>query len=250
MSEITGDTDLSQIASTEAMTQLGDLAIDAKSSDYLTFVRNQIGGVTYSLAMARSQHEKLSADDQMNPIGRERLLAQLPDQIDAATGQTLDNIDTALAVLEVHLRSAVLAHDSANDPALYVEIQNFSAGLTHETAMVALIQLAADSRYSTLMAGAYGKSLAARFGIDSGAFTRAALQALAINGTPLQIRAANALAKIPAAKRVHALAAGEASKVSGAIRAHNAARHVVPSYNGPTSPGEIRNAAKSKAFRS
>jgi hypothetical protein len=121
LSELTADTDLSLMASTEIM-QLTDLAIDNQSSDYFTFVKNQLGSVVTQLGMARGEHARLSADDQMNPIGRERMLAELPDRIDAGTGDVLDNIDTAIAVLEVHLRSQALAHNSANDAALYTEI--------------------------------------------------------------------------------------------------------------------------------
>lgn len=230
MSEITGDTDLSLMASTEIM-QLTDLAIDGQSSDYFAFVKNQLGSVVTQLGMARGEHAKLSADDQMNPIGRERRLSELPDRIDAGTGDVLNNIDTAIAVLEAHLRSQALAHDGSNDVALRQELQNYSTGLNRDTAMGALIPLAADSRYSTLLAGSYGKSLAARFGIDHSAFTRAALQSLATNGTPIQVRAIAGLNKIPAARRAHFLARSEAQKVSGKFRAASAARPA-PNFDG------------------
>ncbi len=249
MSEITSDTDLAQLAGTEAM-QLGEMAIDGQSADYLKFVQNSIGKVTRNLNMARGQHEKLLSDDTSNPKGIQRLLNELPDNIDAGTSGDLENVDSALAILEAHLRSAALSHDSTNDSSLYVELQNLTANLSPGNAMSALIHVAADSRYSTIMAGPYGASLAARFNIDHGAFTRAALQSLATTGTPMQVRAIAGLAKIPAARRVHFLAKSEASKVSGAIRARNAARGFDRGYEGPSSPGETRNATKSRAFRS
>jgi hypothetical protein len=247
MTELTADQDLSQLAGSEAM-QLGDMGIDDTSSFCVKQIQRELGTVSRSLAMARGEHERLMQDDEMNPTGKARKLAELPNNIEAGAKANLDNVETAIVVLETSLRAQALAHDSSQDAALYIEMQNLSANLNQGNAMSALINIAADSRYSTLMAGSYGKSLAARFNIDHGAFTRAALQGLATNGTQQQQRAIKGLAKIPAARRAHFLAQAEASKVSSAIRARHAV--VDRGYNGPSSPAAIRSDVKARAFRS
>jgi hypothetical protein len=144
-----------------------------------------------------------------DPDGKARLLDELPKNVEAMTYGFLENAETAIAILEARLTSVALAHDALksgiSDTILTAELQNHTAAIKPADGAVALVKLAANPRYSTFMAGPYGDSLAARFGVDPASLRRAALQTVADHGNPSQKAAAAAIGKLSKAARVHAL---------------------------------------------
>ncbi len=99
-----------------------------------------------------------------------------------------------------------MRHNPKSDQALIAELANWTANLKQENAVATMVQLAANPRYSTILAGPLGDSLGARFNFDSAILRKVALESLAVNGTEDQVRRSQALAAIPAARRVIGLA--------------------------------------------
>jgi len=183
-------------------------------------IQQAVGKVSQVTAMAVAQAERLKADDTMNPAGKARLLDELPNNLEAGTYALHSNVESAIAVLEARLTSVALAHDStpAADAAIRDELSHYVAAIKPTDAHLTLVQLAANSRYSTMLAGPYGESLAARFQIDPASLKRAALQTVAQSGTPTQKAAAAGLGKLHKATRVHALSKAGTQNAVRSIR--------------------------------
>jgi len=199
-------TDLSSAELPDALAAIigGDDAADRYASD----IRRAVTGVNLASRQALAEAARLHADDEMNPTGRARLLSELPGSLRNSTTERLDEAEMALDIIEgVHL-AAILRHDGRDDPNRRAELANYVAGIKPETAVASLVGLAANPRYSTYLAGFMGESLAGRFGFDSAALRSAAIKALAIDGTPEQVRRSAAMAAVPAARRAIQLARG------------------------------------------
>ena len=182
-----------------------DAGYEAVAS-YARGVRAALNEVTRQSRDALMRASQLRADDQMNPIGRSRLLTELPGNLMAATSEQLDRADLTLELIEGAHLVAILHHDGKNDSSLRFEISNYVAGMTKENAVESMVALASNPRYSTFLAGPVGLSIAARFGFRAEVLRETALKALAVDGTPEQIARSRALAALPAARRVLALA--------------------------------------------
>ncbi len=169
-------------------------------------IRKALASVNRESRLALAEAKRLHADDVSNPAGIARQLAEIPGKLRASTSIALEQAEIALDVLEGRHLTAILRHDDRRDANLIVEIGNYVAGMNQQNAYERLVALAADTRYSTFMAGPMGKSLAARFGFDAAVLTKVALRALGEHGTEDQRRRAAAVAAIPAARRVLALA--------------------------------------------
>jgi hypothetical protein len=189
--------------------EIGRIAVD---------FRALISNVTNASARAAGEAASLHANDVMNPEGRQRLLAELPSNLVAATAEQLDQAEINLTVIEgIHLER-ILRHDGRDDANLREELHNYTVNLEQKNAAATLVGLAADVRYSTYMAGPLGKSLAARYNLDGSIFRKVALETLAVNGTEDQVRRSRALTAIPAARRVLGLAKGGRDQVADQVQ--------------------------------
>jgi hypothetical protein len=165
-----------------------------------------VASVTTATARASGDAARLHSDDVSNPAGVARQLAELPASLKATTEAHLAGADVQLDVIEgIHLER-LLRHNPKSDQALIAELANWTANLKQENAVATMVQLAANPRYSTILAGPLGDSLGARFNFDSAILRKVALESLAVNGTEDQVRRSQALAAIPAARRVIGLA--------------------------------------------
>ncbi|MGA7911181.1 MAG: hypothetical protein WCC30_06500 [Candidatus Dormiibacterota bacterium] len=150
--------------------------------------------------------KQLREDDTMNPVGKSRLLTELPGNLMAATSEQLERAELTLDLIEGAHLERILHHDGRNDSALRFEISNFISGAKPDTATAMFVSLAANPRYATFLAGPAGDSVAARFGFRPAILRETALKALAADGTLEQQARSRALAALPAARRVLALA--------------------------------------------
>jgi hypothetical protein len=172
-------------------------------------VRKGLSDVNSQNLRAAGTAARLYADDEMNVAGRQRLLSEIPADLNRATSAQLDQADLNLDVLEVRYLGQVLHHDGSQDVALHAEISNYVAGFDKTNAAVGLVQLASNPRYSTIMSGPLGASLIARFGLKDGTVLRsAALSTLATEGNAKQVAASAALAGFAQARRVVGLTRG------------------------------------------
>jgi hypothetical protein len=181
---------------------------DENATAYARGIRKLVSDVNNASARALGSARQLHEDDVMNPQGKARKLAEIPANLMAATSEQLEQAETDLIVIEALHLAAILKHDPRQDSNLRAELDNYTVNLKQDNVVATLVQLAADPRYSTYLSGPMGRSLAARFNFDAGIFTKTALQALAVDGTEDQVRRSKALAAIPAARRVIALAKG------------------------------------------
>jgi len=166
-----------------------------------------IEGVNQLSRDARAKAAALRANDEMNPVGRERLLAAIPSELHAATQKLLEEAEVHADVAEGRHRTQLFHHDSRNDFALINEVNNYAMAMTADDASVLLTQLAAEPRYASLMAGPFGLSMAARFRLkDAAGLRRAAFEGLAVNGTDSQRARAAALGQFDQVRRVIGLA--------------------------------------------
>jgi len=199
--------DLGAIAGEELRPALDGVTAGDEQAERLA---GQIGSlvtlVNRASAGARQKAERLWADETVYPIGREKLVASIPTELRAGTDDALTEAELALDLLEGRHLVAVLRHDPRNDFALINEINNYAANPKSEEVVTSILGLARNPRYATLLAGPYGQSLAARFGFKPDALRKNALEALAEDGNDAQRRHSAALAAIPAARRVVALA--------------------------------------------
>jgi hypothetical protein len=161
---------------------------------------------------------QLHADDTMNPQGRQRLLAELPANLTAATQEQLDQAELTLDIVEGIHRTRLLRHNPRDDANLRAELANYVAGIKQENAITAMVELAANPRYATFLAGPMGDSLAARFGFKADVLRRAALQGLAVDGTQDQVRRAKALAAVESMRRVIGLSRAGRDNVAQAVQ--------------------------------
>jgi hypothetical protein len=215
-------TSLNDMAGTEAMS-LGELSGgDKTAAQVVRLIQSTIGKVSEATRVAMAEAERLKADDVSNPVGIARLLDELPKNLEAVSYNMHATAEGAIAVLEARLTAVALAHDQLvtgiSDTALRDELANHTANLLPADAAVRLVQLAANPRYSTFMAGPFGDSLAARFGTDPASLRRTALQTVAESGTPSQKAAAAALGKLHKATRVHSLSAAGTLNAVRSIR--------------------------------
>jgi hypothetical protein len=172
-------------------------------------VRKLVDHVNSQSNRAAGTAARLYADDEMNVAGKQRLLSEIPADLHRATAEQLDQADLTLDVLEVRYLGQILHHDSSQDTALHAEIANYVAAIDKTNAAVGLVQLAGNSRYSTIMSGPLGASLVARFGLKDPAVLRtAALQTLATEGNAKQVAASAALGGFARARRVVGLTRG------------------------------------------
>lgn len=218
MSTFDASTPFIDLAATESVALYELSAGDPTASELIKGVVSSISKAGQLARSAADQAEKLKADDLANPIGKARVLDEMPKNLEAVTYGLYEKADSAIAVLEGRLTAMALQHDPTNDIALREEIGHRVANLKARDAGVALITMAATPRYATLLAGPFGDSLAARFGVDPSALVRAALQSVAENGTPKQRSAAAALAQLPRATRVLALSRAGVQDTAKSIR--------------------------------
>ena len=174
---------------------------DELATKWVRDVGQQLRGVTQKAREATRRAAQLHQDDVSNPAGVQRMLAEIPGNLRAATDAQLKQAaDTLTLIREVHT-GGLLRRDPKDDPALQFEVTNYVAALTKETAPAALKALCENPRYASFMAGPAGLSLAARFEIrDASIFERTALAALGTEGvgSPEQVARSRALAKIDA----------------------------------------------------
>jgi hypothetical protein len=185
-------------------------------------VGRRVGAVAAASAKSVADASRLRADDVMNPQGRDRLLAAIPSELVAATTDALEEADFAVDLIEGRHLEALLRHDLNHAATLILieELKNHTTSLEKGDAAAQLASLAANVRYSTLLAGEYGDSLRARFGIrDEEFFRRIAIESLGVNGTPAQRRHAAALQEVPRLRhRVIGLARGSRDAAVDEIR--------------------------------
>ncbi len=174
-------------------TDLG--AGDSLATEYALAIRDLIGATTTATRNALAEAARLHADDQMNPVGKSRLLAEIPSTL-VDTSQ-FDAADQAVGATAARHRAAILAHDPRHDAALRWEVDNHLAGKTGDDAWSALLTLAIQPRFATFLAGSAGLSLGARFGREPGVFEEKALETLKEHGTPDQKLRSEKLASIP-----------------------------------------------------
>jgi hypothetical protein len=192
---------------------------DETATRYAAEVRQLVDGVNSASRQAAADAARLHADDVMNPDGKRRLLSELPGKLVADTRDQLDKAEIALDIVEGRHIERILHHDSRNDGALVAELQNYTAHLKPAGAVAAIVQLAANARYSTILAGPMGASLAARFNFDSATLYKTALESLSVNGNEDQVRRSAALAAgIPAARRSIGLARGGRDHVADQVQ--------------------------------
>jgi hypothetical protein len=192
----------------------GDEAVTRLAADF----RAMVSSVTNASARAAGEAQRLHADDVSNPAGVARQLSELPSNLKADTQDHLDSADVQLDIIEGMHLAAVLHHDSRNDAAVIAELGHYTIALKQEGAVAAMVGLAANPRYSTILAGPMGDSLAARFGFDPSILRKTALKALAVDGSPDQVARSAALAAIPAARRVIGLAKGGRDQVADQVQ--------------------------------
>jgi hypothetical protein len=182
-------------------------------------VRAALDAVTKASKDSLSRAAQLRADDTMNVIGRSRLLTELPGNLMAATSEQLERAELTLELIEGAHLERILHHDPRNDSALRFELNNYISGVTKENATATMVGLAANPRYSTILAGPTGDSIAARFGFRPTVLRETALKALAVDGSAEQQARSRAMAAMPAARRALALAkAGRDFAVEGIKR--------------------------------
>jgi hypothetical protein len=202
-------TGLSDLASTEVMQLMtihgGDPVMGSEMQNTL---QSAVGAVSRANREAIAMADKLRSDDVMNPVGRDRMLGELGPNLSAVTESQLRQADIAIDILEAKHTATALHFNGVDAALLREEVNNYMQGATEADANLRLVQLATNPRFTTLLAGTFGESLGARFKVGHAAIHRAALQAVAINGDAIQMRAAKALAQIPAARRAVALARG------------------------------------------
>ncbi len=212
---MTEPTELNDIAAQElpaaaAAITGGDERVAQLARDFDRLIRGVDSASRNAISKARQLHD----DDVMNAQGKARLLSELPHDLVRATTTYLEQADINLDIIEgLHL-AAILRHDGRDDANLREELNNYVANLKQQNAVATMVQLAANPRYATYMAGPMGTSLAARFGFDAAILQKTALEALAVNGTEDQVRRSKALAAIPAARRVLGLARGGRDNVA------------------------------------
>jgi hypothetical protein len=203
-SSVTG---LNDLASAEVM-QLqgfhgGDPVIGLEMQSTL---QNAVGHVSRVSREAVAMRDKLKADDVMNPAGRDRMLSELAPNLQGQTDAQLRQAEIAVDILEARHTAVALHYDGKDAALLREEINNYMAGATPNTAPLRVVQLTSNPRFTTILAGPFGESIAARYGLDHSMIHRTALQTVAEHGNSVQVRAAKALAQVPAARRVIALA--------------------------------------------
>jgi hypothetical protein len=148
------------------------------------------------------------------------LLGALPSELLGLTTDSLDQADVLLDVIEGAQMAGLLFHESRQDATLIAELGNYTANLTQNDAAATLAELAGNPRYSTLLAGPFGESLLARYGIkDPEFFRRIAVEALGVNGSAAQRRHAAALKRVPQLRRVLGLVRGSRDAAVEEIRA-------------------------------
>jgi hypothetical protein len=196
---------LNDLASQELSAAVDAVVVgDSNVERYAHDIRKLIANVTSASEHARRTATQLFEDDLMNSAGKARLLAELPNELLAQTAEQLDQAELLVDLVEGAHLSAILKRDGREDTVILVsEIQNYITGLEPATATETLIGLASDVRYSSMMSGPYGRSLAARFKLkDSSIFTKVALDALAINGSADQVARSEALNALKNVRRV------------------------------------------------
>ncbi len=190
-------------------------------------VRRAVDHVNSQSYRAAGTAAQLYANDEMNVVGKQRRLSEIPADLHRATSEQLDQAELNLDVLEGRYLEQALHHDAGQDLALHAEIQNYVAAIDKTNAAVGLVQLAGNPRYSTIMSGPLGASLVARFGLkDPAVLRKAALQTLATEGNAKQVAASAALAGFARARRVVGLTRG--------ARDHAAAESQRPPKREPT----------------
>jgi hypothetical protein len=182
---------------------------DEAASRWAGQIARAVDEVNKAARDAVGKWEQLNNDDISNPAGIARQLAELPTNITVATESKLKQAEAALDIVADLHEAAVLRHDGRNDAALRWELDNFLAGTKPDTAAATLVELAADPRFATFLAGSAGASLVARYRLkDSDVFRRVALETLAARGSEDQRRRSEALASIGKMRRVLGLARG------------------------------------------
>ena len=204
----------SELPAASTALSAGDEAVSKLAADFRALILN----VTNASARAAGEAGRLHSDDVSNPAGVARQLSELPGRLKADTQDHLDSADVQLDIIEGMHLAAILHHDSRDDANLRAELHNYTVNLEQKNAVATLVELAADPRYSTYMAGPLGKSLAARFNLDGSIFRKVALESLAVNGSRDQVARSAALAAIPAARRVIGLAKGGRDAVSEQVQ--------------------------------
>jgi len=208
---------------------------DESIQRYVRSVRQLLDGVNGKSREALIRAETLRNDDVMNPEGKRRQLRELPDSLVTSTADQLEQADLILDLIEGAHLAAILKHDHRDDANLRFELSNFTAAMTKENAVASMVELAANPRYSTILAGPVGISLAARFGFRPEILREAALRGLAIDGTADQKARLAALAGMKdGARRALGLSRGARDFAIDAIRkpmAPNPSEPVGPARN-------------------
>jgi hypothetical protein len=181
-------------------------------------IRLAIDAVNIATTKAASEAARLHSDDLMNVEGKQRLLSELPGKLRADTEAALEDAETSILLNEGRHLERILHSDGKDDENLRFEIGNYCANLEKKDATATMVGLAADSRYAAFLAGNAGRSIAARFGFDPAILRKVALESLAINGSPAQVRHSQALASIPAARRALGLARGGRDQVADQVQ--------------------------------
>src|SRR5438552_2411978 len=103
-------------ASRELPTAMAALeAGDPEITRYTRGVRQLLEGVTRQSRETLTRAETLRGDDQMNPVGRGRLLSELPGTLMAATTDPLAQAELNLDLIESFHLAAILRHDHRDD---------------------------------------------------------------------------------------------------------------------------------------
>jgi hypothetical protein len=209
LTELSPATTLIDQASQELPAALAAISVgDDVTTGFAREVRKLVDHVNGESRKAVGRAAQLHDDDVMNPAGKARLLEEIPANLMAATVEQLDQAELNLGIIEDLHVGAILRHNPREDANLREELHNYTATLKQKDAVVAMVALAGNVRYSTFMAGPMGESLAARFAFEPAILRRVALEALGVNGTEDQVRRSAALAAIPAMRRVIGLARG------------------------------------------
>ncbi len=191
------------------------------------------GNVARHSREAITLSDRVVADDTIASEGKARMLREHVTAVRSQSYSDMEALDNIAAMAEGHFGATALKHDTRDDAALRAEVDNYAASFTSATAANQLIALASDIRMATFLAGPYGASVAARFGVDHGAIVRAALRTVTAAGTPAQRNAAKAFLMAPKAlRRIADLHRGGHDSVVGEL--NKRAQPTVRDYVGPS----------------
>ncbi len=196
------------LSDAEAPAATAALSVDDISETYATAIAQATRTINASSRKAVAAWHRLAEDDTSNPIGVERMFAELPAALRSETDDALLGLDQSLQALENHHVTQLLQHDSRGDANLRWLVDHHLAGVQPGEAAAKLVELAHDPNFASFLAGPAGRALADHYGLKNVSFREAALAALSTDGNERQRKHGKALARLGAVKHAVGLARG------------------------------------------